>query len=133
MAHYAQIDSNNLVVNVFVGRDEEDLPDGIDDWEAYYATDGYLVKRTSYNTRGGIHYDPNTSKPSSDQSKAFRFNFASIGFRYDPEKDAFSPPQPFDSWVFNETKCLWEAPVPFPEDGQHYDWEEETKSWLLIS
>ena len=131
MAHYAQLDSENVVVNVFVGRD--DVVEGIDDWEQYYAPAGFTVKQTSYNTRGGVHYNPETGEPSEDQSKALRFNYAGIGFTYDEERDAFIPPKPFDSWVLNEETCLWEAPLPYPEDGATYYWNEELFSWEFVA
>lgn len=86
--------------------------------------------QTSYNTRGGIHYDPNTGKPSPDQSKALRKNYAGIGYSYDSEREAFIPPQPYLSWVLNETSCLWEAPVAIPTDGKSYSWNEDSKSWV---
>jgi len=128
MAHYAQIDSENTVVNVFVGRDENDLPEGIEDWETYYATEGFTVKRTSYNTFGGIHYTD--GEPSEDQSQAFRFNYAGIGFTYDADLDAFIAPQPYPSWVIDEATGLWVAPIRHPDEGLHI-WDEKTLSWIL--
>lgn len=106
MAHYAQLDANNIVVQVFVGRD--DVVEGIDDWEVYYAPENYTVKKTSYNTLGGVHYNPETGEPSLDQSKAFRKNFAGIGFTYDDTLDAFIPPKPSGDWVLNEETFIWE-------------------------
>ena len=129
MAHYAQIDSNNFVTFVFVGRD--DVVEGIDDWEIYYAPKGFTVKQTSYNTRGGVHYDPETGEPSEDQTKALRFNYAGIGFTYDEERDAFIPPKPYDSWLLDEDPCLWVAPVPMPEDGD-YNWDEDAGDWVAV-
>jgi len=128
MAHYAQIDSENTVANVFVGRDENDLPEGIENWENYYTTEGFTVRRTSYNTHGGIHYTD--GEPSEDQSQAFRFNYAGIGFAYDDGRDAFISPTPYPSWVLDEATCLWVAPVPYPDEGLHV-WDEETLSWIL--
>ena len=127
MAHYAQI-LDGVVVHVFVGRD--DVVEGIDDWETYYAPEGYTVRQTSYNTRGGVHYT--NGEPSEDQRKALRKNYAGIGFSYDPERDAFIPPKPFESWLLNEETCLWEAPVPYPEDGNAYTWNEELQEWTAI-
>jgi hypothetical protein len=123
MAHYAFLDANNIVVNVITGIDE-----GTDDidWEEFYG-----AKRTSYNTKGGIYYDPITNLPHEDQSKAYRKNYAGIGYSYDPVKDAFIPPKSFDSWILNEDTCNWEAPVPYPNDGNEYYWDEETLSWQL--
>ena len=132
MAHYAVLDADNIVTQVFVGRDEDDLAPGVSDWEIYYAPEGHTVKRTSYNTRGGVHYNPETGDPSADQSKALRFNYAGIGFTYDEERDAFIPPKPFESWVLDEATCLWQAPVPMPEDGKVYRWDEDTVSWVEV-
>ncbi len=84
--------------------------------------------QTSYNTRGGVHYDPTTGEP--DGGQALRKNFAGIGYTYDPARDAFIPPQTYASWVLNEDSCLWEAPVAKPDDGQIYTWDEETTSWV---
>jgi len=132
MAHYAVLNADNTVTQVFVGRDEDDLAPGVTDWETYYAPEGHTVKRTSYNTRGGVHYDPETGEPSADQSKALRFNYAGLGFQYDTERDAFIPPKPFESWILDETTCLWTAPVPMPEDGKPYQWDEEAGAWVEI-
>jgi len=131
MAHYAQLDSENVVVNVFVGRDENDLAEGVTDWETYYAPEGYTVKQTSYNTRGGVHYTDGV--PSEDQTKALRFNYAGIGFTYDADRDAFIPPKPFESWLLNEDTCLWEAPVAYPTDGEAYTWDEDAGEWVAVT
>ena len=88
--------------------------------------------QTSYNTRGGIHYDPNTNTPSPDQSKSLRKNYAGVGFSYDRALNAFIPPKPFASWILDEQTCLWNAPVPYPTDGQSYGWDEATQSWVSI-
>lgn len=127
MAHYAVINSDNVVTQVFVGKDENE---GGTNWENYYSQgiDGYVL-RTSYNTRGGIHYDAETNEPSQDQSKAFRKNYAGIGYSYDVTRNAFIPPKPFESWNLNEDSCLWEAPVPMPEDGKPYAWDEDAQAW----
>jgi hypothetical protein len=133
MAHYAQIDSENVVVNVFVGRD--DVVEGVDDWETYYAPQGFTVKQTSYNTHGGVHYttdEEGNREPSDDQTKALRKNYAGLGYTYDEERDAFIPPQPYESWVLNEDTCLWESPVPYPTDGKIYVWDEQTVAWVEV-
>lgn len=122
MAHYAYLDENNIVTSVIVGKNENDPPG---EWENYYG-----AKQTSYNTRGGVYYDPNTNEPGPDQSKAFRKNYAGIGYTYDAMRDAFIPPQPYPSWTLNEFSCLWEAPVPYPTDGNRYVWDETTQSWI---
>lgn len=118
MAHYAFLDENNVVVDVIVGRDESNM-----DWEGYYSLRrGLACKRTSYNTRGGI----------SSDGEPFRKNYAGIGYTYDAQRDAFIPPKPYPSWVLNEFSCLWEAPVPYPDDGGLYVWNEETQSWVQV-
>ncbi|UOF77652.1 hypothetical protein [Caudoviricetes sp.] len=126
MAHYAYLDENNIVTKVIVGPTQ-----GADgkDWEQEYSVlHGVIVKQTSYNTRGGVYYIPNTNTPDPDQSKAFRKNFAGIEFIYDPVLDAFMPPQPYPSWLLNTQTCLWDPPIPCPGEG--YIWDEATLSWV---
>jgi hypothetical protein len=113
MAHYAFINSDNMVLEVITGRHEDETIEGVVDWETYYTTKRQNLRaiRTSYNTRGGVHYTD--SEPSADQSKALRKNYAGIGFTYDEERDAFIPPKPnpteeVSDWVLNEETCLWE-------------------------
>ena len=124
MAHYAFINSNNIVTQVIVGRDEDDLPEGITDWEVYYGEKvGQRCLRTSYNTVGNQHTEGGTP---------FRGNYAGIGFTYDEDLDAFIAPQPFPSWTLNEATYSWEAPVAYPEDGELYVWNENKKEWELV-
>ena len=123
MGHYAKV-QNGTVRQVIVA--EAEFFDTFVD-----SSPGQWIQ-TSYNTRGGIHYQPNSNTPSDDQTKALRKNYAGIGFTYDAAKDAFIPPQPFASWTLNETTCLWEAPVAYPDDGNMYTWDETTTSWVLI-
>jgi hypothetical protein len=87
--------------------------------------------QTSYNTRGGIHYKPNSAEPSEDQSKALRKNFASVGYLYDKDVDAFYEPQPYASWTLNTFSYVWEPPTPYPTDGQVYIWDEGRLRWML--
>lgn len=122
MAHYAFLDDDGIVTGVIVGRDEDDLPEGITNWEDYYGSrHGQTCKRTSYNTRGNQH--PNGTP--------FRGNYAGVGFTYDKDRDAFIPPSPFPSWVLNETTFLWEPPIPYPDDGNEYLWDEDTLTWII--
>ena len=117
MAHYAFLDENNVVTEVIVGSPEG----GAVDWESHYgAFRGQLCKRTSYNTHGGQH----------PEDRPLRKNYAGIGYTYDSARDAFIPPKPFASWVLNEDTCLWDAPVPYPADGNKYRWDEATTSWV---
>ena len=123
MAHYAKV-LNGIVERVVVA--EPSFFDKFID-----TTPGQWIQ-TSFNTRGGIHYDSETNEPSADQSKAFRKNYAGIGYTYDESRDAFIPPKPYESWTLNEETCLWNSPVPYPEDGQIYNWNEETQTWNLL-
>lgn len=124
MAHYAILDNTNTVTQVIVGRDETDLAEGVTDWEIYYAPAGFTCKRTSYNTTGGVHTGGGTP---------FRKNYAGIGYTYDQVRDAFIPPKPYPSWLLNEESCLWEAPIPHPNDGAHYSWNEINQSWDQVA
>ena len=126
MAHFAKLDANNIVTFVTVGRQEDDGQEA-----ALTARTGDVYKQTSYNTRGGVHYQADGT-PSADQSKALRKNYAGLGYTYDAGRDAFIPPKPYNSWVLNETTCLWESPVPYPDDGERYTWDEDTTSWVLV-
>ena len=125
MAHYAFLNENNIVTYVIVGKNEGE--DGID-WEQFYG-----AVRTSYNTAGGVYYDPITQEPALDQSKAFRKNYAGIGYTYDPVRDAFLPPKPFNSWILDESSCTWQPPVPMPADGEIYQWNEDLQTWEIAS
>lgn len=127
MAHFAKLDENNIVIFVTVGRDEDNGREA-----ELSAQTGDVYKQTSYNTRGGIHYDPITGEPSADQSKALRKNYAGIGYVYDANRDAFIPSKPYNSWVLNEQTCLWDAPIARPDDGKRYMWDEDTISWVEI-
>lgn len=124
MAHFAKLDKQNKVIFVTVGRDE-------DREEELTERTGDVYKQTSYNTRGGIHYQSDGT-PSADQSKAFRKNYAGLGYTYDALRDAFIPPKPYASWVLNETSCLWEAPVAMPADGKRYVWDELNTTWAEV-
>jgi len=125
MSHFAKLDDNNIVTFVTVGRQEDDGKE-----QELCDRTGDTYRQTSYNTRGGVHYDPETGEPSADQSKALRKNYAGIGFTFDEQRDAFIPPQPFPSWVLNEESCLWDAPVPYPTDGGLYSWDEAAGEWV---
>ena len=109
MAHYAFLDENNVVTEVIVGRNEDEVVDGISDWETHYGEfRGQVCKRTSYNNN-------------------IRGTYAGIGYTYNAEEDIFVAPQPYASWTRNGSH--WEAPVPMPTDDKMYMWNEETVSW----
>lgn len=131
MAHYAFLDNNNTVIEVIVGKEENE--DG-KNWELQYgAFRNQVCKRTSYNTRAGVHHDQATGAASADQTRAYRKNYAGIGYTYDQARDAFVPPKPFASWQLNDTTCLWDPPTPMPDDGMMYTWDESTTSWQEIT
>lgn len=123
MGHFAKV-LNEQVVNVIVA--EQEFFDTFVD-----STPGNWIQ-TSYNTHGGIHYNPETGQPSEDQSKALRKNYAGIGYSYDVQRDAFIPPQPYASWLLDEDTCLWNAPTPMPIDDKKYTWDEPTLSWVEV-
>jgi hypothetical protein len=131
VAHFAKLDENNIVTFVTVGRQEDDGKEA-----ELSARTGDVYKQTSYNTRGGVHYTDGV--PSEDQTKAFRKNYAGLGYTYDANRDAFIPPKPYNSWALNETTCLWDAPVAMPEDAgtgeppKRYTWDEDTISWVEV-
>ena len=111
MAHYAFLDSNNVVTEVIVGRDEWEVVDGISDWEeAYSLVRGQVCKRTSYNNNIRKHY-------------------AGIGFTYDPIRDEFVLPKPFPSWIL-DSENNWQPPVPNPEGDGSFYWDESSLSWI---
>lgn len=139
MAHFAKV-NNGIVTQVIVA--EQSYIDSLVDNEP-----GIWVQ-TSYNTRGGVHYQPDSNTPSDDQSKALRGNYAGIGYRYDEEHDIFYTQKPFASWKLNTSTALWEAPITYPsvvDDGLGLanrvwfyliEWDEiayridNTKGWI---
>ena len=127
MSHFAQIDENNVVQQVLV-IEQAEIDTG--NWG-----DPATWIQTSYNTRGGVYYIPNTNTPDPDQSKAFRKNYAGIGYTWDGT--GFAPPQPYPSWVKDSFTYLWNAPVPYPaqpwpEGVLGYEWDEDTLSWAPV-
>jgi hypothetical protein len=120
MAHYAKV-KDGLVTQVIVAE--------ADFFDTFVDTEPGEWIQTSYNTRGGKHYD---AIGNEDTGTPLRKNYAGIGFTYDRDRDAFIPPQPFASWTLNDTTCLWDAPVEYPSDGQMYRWDEDTTSWVVI-
>ena len=115
MAHFAKV-LDDKVTKVIVA--EQEFFDTFID-----SSPGEWIQ-TSYNTYGGVHANGGTP---------LRKNYAGIGFTYDRVKDAFIPPKPFASWTLNDETCLWQAPVPMPDDGKHYEWIESTTSWNEIT
>jgi len=133
MARFARIDKNNTVQSVHVvdnehlinehGNEEEDF--GITYLNKIHGV-GFTWMQSSYNTRGGIHYG---SDGNPDDKIPLRKNHAGPGFTYDKERDAFIPPQIYDSWTLNEDTCQWEAPKAYPDDDKDYEWNEDNETW----
>lgn len=119
MAHFAQINENNVVIQVLV-TDNND-PNGDEGYQWLVDNLGGTWLKTSYNTLEGKHLQG---------GEPFRKNFAGVGFTYDETLDAFIPPKPFESWVLDEETCTWHAPVPYPEDVNWYDWDESVVNWI---
>jgi hypothetical protein len=116
MAHFAQLDENNVILQVIVVNNSECLDgNGIESEAVGVAFCQSLLggnwKKTSYN--GTI-----------------RKSYAGVGYTYDSTRDAFIPPKPYASWTLNETTCLWDSPIPYPTDGKNYQWDEPTTSWV---
>jgi hypothetical protein len=113
MAHYAFLDKNNIVTEVITGIDETELIEGLHPEVWYGNFRNQVCKRTSYNGN-------------------YRKNYAGLNYIYDEIRDAFYAPQPFPSWILNEETCIWEAPVPYPNDGKMYEWNESTQEWVEV-
>ena len=128
MAHFAKIGLNNKVIEVQsvvneVLHDSNGVEQEVNGIDFLTKLTGWSIwKQTSYNTHGGVHNNGGTP---------LRKNHASIGYTYDEDKDAFIPKKPFNSWILNETTCLWEAPVAKPTDGQKYNWNESILNWEI--
>ena len=120
MSHFAKV-SDGRVTQVIVAEPEF--------FHTFVDTSPGEWIQTSYNTRGGVHYEPNSNTPSADQSRALRKNYAGIGYTYDRALDAFIPPRPYPSWILDNDTCLWNAPQPYPDDDGVYVWDEDTTSW----
>ena len=118
MAHFAQLNDENLVTQVIVVANEDTADQNGVENEAIgieFCTNllGGRWVQTSYNAN-------------------IRKNYAGIGYKYDATLDAFIPPQPFESWTLNEETAQWESPTPYPDDGKRYSWDEATTSWVEI-
>ena len=128
MSSFAKIGLNGKVIEVQsvvneVLHDANGVEQEVNGIDFLTKLTGWAVwKQTSYNTRGGVHLTDGTP---------FRKNYAGINYTYDEDKDAFIPPKPYVSWTLNETTCLWEAPVAYPDDDNDYTWNESTQTWDL--
>jgi len=114
MAHYAFLDEDNIVTEVITGKDETETIEGLEPEVWYGNYRKQVCKRTSYNNN-------------------YRKNFAGIGYKYDEELDAFVAPKPFGSWTLNEETATWEAPTPYPTDGNIYQWVEVLQQWVEVT
>lgn len=123
MAHFAELDENNIVLRVLVVSNEFDDDESGQNHLANTCNLGGVWKKTSYNTSGGVHLLNGTP---------FRKNYAGIGYSYDEVRDVFIPPKPFASWTLNDSTCLWESPVPYPNDDKFYEWNEDTQNWVEV-
>ncbi|NBV27430.1 hypothetical protein EBS02_00170 [bacterium] len=133
MAHYALLDENNIVTQVITGRNEDEL--GIN-WEEWYGNfHNQKCKRTSYNTRHGKYRVGGTLELHPDHGNGFRKNFASVGYSYDENLDAFIPPKPVatPSFILDTDICDWIPPIPMPtvEPGYVASWDEASISWKI--
>ena len=129
MASFAKIGLNSKVIEVLsvhnnVLKDSNGVEQEVIGIDFLTKLTGYPIwKQTSYNTQGGVHLLGGTP---------FRKNHASIGYTYDENRDAFIPKKPYNSWILNEDTCLWESPIPYPQDNNRYNWNEQNQSWDLI-
>lgn len=117
MSHFAKIE-DGIVTQVIVAEQDFISTGVLGDPAAWV--------QTSYNTRGGVHYAPNTNTP--DGGIALNMNYAGIGYTWNGI--GFAAPQPYPSWILNQSTYLWESPIPYPNDGKRYIWDETTKSWI---
>ena len=121
MAHFAKV-CDGKVVQVIVAEPEF--------FDTFVDSSPGEWIQTSYNTRGGVHYGQD-GQP--DGGVALRGNYAGIGYVYDRTNDVFYPQSPFPSWTLDNTTWLWQSPVPRPDDGKFYDWNEELKNWVEVT
>jgi hypothetical protein len=129
MASFAKIGLNNKVIEVLsvhnnVLKDSNGVEQEVNGIDFLTKLTGWAIwKQTSYNTKGGLH---------TEGGIPLRKNHAGIGYIYDEDRDAFIPKKPFNSWILNETTCLWESPIPYPQDNNRYNWNEQNQSWDII-
>jgi len=131
MAYFAKLNSLNIVEQVVSVNDTELLDNGVESenkgvefLRTLFNEPTAVWIQTSYNTHGGVH---------SEGKESFRKNYATVGGLYDVTRNAFIPKKRYDSWMLNEHTCLWEAPIPYPEDGKQYIWDEIQQTWVEIT
>ena len=129
MASFAKIGLNSKVIEVLsvnneVLKDSNGVEQEVNGIDFLTKLTGWAIwKQTSYNTHGGVHNNNGTP---------LRKNHAGIGYTYDENRDAFIAPKPFNSWVLNETTCIWQSPVSLPDTENMYSWNELTLTWDLV-
>ena len=133
MAHFAEINTDNIVTQVIVVDNNDILDDQGNELESIgtqLCTNlfGGTWVQTSYNTHSNQYFDSETGEIGS--GTPLRKNYAGVGYTYDSVRDAFIPPQPYPSWILNEDTCQWDSPVPYPADDLMYSWDEDTTSWV---
>ena len=121
MSHFAEIDSDGIVKRVLVAEQDFINSGAVGD------TNNWI--QTSYNTRKGKHYPPNSVVSDGD---GLRKNYAGVWYTYDATRDAFIAPQPYPSWILDDDTCQWNTPVAYPDDGKMYSWDEDTLSWVEV-
>lgn len=122
MAHFAKLDSNNIVTDIYVVSNDTLLDQNLNESED-------LGKQFLNNLHGSAQW------VQTSYNGSFRKNYAGIGYKYDSDRDAFIPPKPFKSWILNESTCVWQAPVSYPTNVQEheaYEWDEDNQLWNLI-
>lgn len=119
MAHFAKLNDQNTVLQVIVVHNNELLDNGVESEAKGIAFCQSLL--------------PGTNWVQTSYNGNIRKNYAGIGFTYDPTRDAFIPPTPYPSWMLDEATCRWEAPIPYPTDGERYVWDEASQSWIEVA
>ena len=120
MAHFAKLNIDNTIEQVLVVNNSDIIDsNGIENEEIGI---GFLKKL----------FGANTIWKQTSYNGNFRKNYAGIGYTYEEQRDAFIPPKPFPSWILNEDTCLWDSPIPYPNDGKMYSWNEDILNWELI-
>jgi len=120
MAHFAQLDENNVVTQVIVVHNNDCTINGVETEEV-----GIVFCKTLFGV--------DTKWKQTSYNGTIRKNYAGIGYTYDAGRDAFIAPKPFASWTLNEDTCQWTAPTSYPTDGKRYSWNESTTSWTEIT
>ena len=120
MAHFAELDENNVVLRVNVVHNDITTIDGVED------------EQRGIDYLNGLYPDPVAWVQTSFNSN-IRTRYAGVGYNYDADRDAFITPQPYPSWTLNEGTLDWDPPEPRPDDGNEYAWDEDTTSWVEVT